>query len=130
MLTRWIAYDSVLKNAYISNLRLWEGSIFCLKEVLLLKPYEDKRIGEDTSVVNFLYTSKLLYPVTGAPNLYIYVYHGKNTWPLDHWNFIFTKSEKLPPENADMIEKILSGEYDQMQASLMLDELLDNPIFE
>lgn len=98
ILSRWIVFDSRTKKAYLSNFRLWEGSILCKKEVILQKPYPDMAKGEDTSVIDYLYMINELYIANDMPYLYLYVYHGNNTWDEDHFKMMFEYGMEMPEE--------------------------------
>ncbi len=125
VLTHWMVYDAVRKNAYISNQRIWEGSILCRKATMLLKPYESKRIGEDTATTDYLAAENHLHLIDDQPGLYIYIYHGNNTWNADHWEYIFECSEQLPEADATQITDILGGVYTVDTGSVLLDEIVE-----
>lgn len=124
VLTRWMVYDAVKQNAYISNYRIWEGSILCRKDIMSLKPYENKRIGEDTATTDYLSERNFLHLIDDQPALYIYIYHGNNTWNAAHWAYIFECSEQLPEADARQITDILNGAYDGNAGSALLDDIL------
>jgi len=124
ILSQWLVYDAVSHDAYISNKRRWEGSILCTKKALQEKRYEDKSIGEDTATVDYLYDREKLYTLDNTPQLYIYIYHGGNTWNHQHWSFIFKCSTRLSPEDSMRIKDILNGGSDVRSGSLLLDEIL------
>lgn len=124
ILTQWVVYDAVRKNAYVSNKRIWEGSILCRKEVLLLKPYENKSIGEDTPTIEYLAEENHLQLITDQPGLYIYIYHGHNTWNAGHWDYIFECSEQLPEADAADIVTMLNGTFSPHVGSLLMDEII------
>lgn len=126
ILAHWLVFDAVSKRAFISNKRLWEGSILCKKSTLLLKPYEQKAIGEDTPTIDYLDKMNLLQSVDHLPWLYIYVYHEKNTWGLAHWNYIFQCSTALRAQDDEAIAGILEGRYSPEAASCMLDEIAEH----
>lgn len=52
VLGRWIIYDSIGRQAYLSRQRAWEGSILCVRTEL--GRYPSLRRGEDTPVINQL----------------------------------------------------------------------------
>jgi glycosyltransferase involved in cell wall biosynthesis len=124
ILTQWVVYDAVSMQAYISNRRLWEGSILCRKNVLQLKLYEKLHIGEDTDTVNYLAEKDHLHLINSMPELYIYIYHGTNTWHYEHWNYIFQCSDQLPSEDAACITGILDGTYSVSDGGVLLDNII------
>ena len=111
LLSRWIVYDAIHQKAYISNRRLWEGSILCQKLLMLEKPYPAVSKGEDSSVIEFLYQQQHLHIIEDMPELYIYISHGNNTWEQSHFDLIFTCSTALSDEVASDIQAILEDEY-------------------
>lgn len=130
IMTSWIIFDATKNMGYISNSRLWEGSIFCRKDVLGQECYENKSIGEDTALIQDLYSRALLYPIRDVPHLYIYNYHGDNTWGHAHWQLIFKSSTLLDEATNQEIERIMAQKYDPLEASILLDTLLKIDIFD
>jgi glycosyltransferase involved in cell wall biosynthesis len=124
VLTQWVVYDAMRKNAYVSNRRIWEGSILCRKSTIRLAPYENKAIGEDTATVERLVEAGHLHLINGRPGLYIYIYHGHNTWHFDHWNYIFQCSDQLPDKDAAHLAGILNGDYATVAGSKLMDEIM------
>ncbi len=123
LLTQWIVYDDTRNDAYISNTRLWEGSILCNKEVMLQKRYEQVARGEDTAVIDHLKSKDYICEINGKAGLYIYIYHGSNTWHAAHWNAIFDHSKQLSVSQAALIRSILDGELSNREGSRLIDEL-------
>lgn len=125
IMTQWLVFNAIENKAYISNTRVWEGSILCRKSILQSKPYEDKSIGEDTPTIDYLVSNDCLYFMKGVPGIYIYVYHGGNTWDYEHWNCIFECSTELSYGDALVIADILNGKYSIHEGSLLLDDILE-----
>jgi glycosyltransferase involved in cell wall biosynthesis len=123
-LTYWIMYDNLTKNAYLSRKRLWEGSILCKKEVLVKAnvKYPFLERGEDFNMVENLLPLNIICPVD-IPNLYIYIYHGDNTWDYGHFKDNFRVGQELSPCACGLIREILEGKYSNVESS----ELLDSP---
>lgn len=88
VLVRWTMYDAVERLAYVSGQRAWEGSLLARRDVV--PPYPELRIAEDTPSVQAMLRDRLLVGLD-FPELYIYTFHGTNTWDLHHW-----KEELLP----------------------------------
>jgi len=130
IMTRWIVFDTTTQKAYLSNQRLWEGSILCKKNVITEKMYENQKMGEDTAVINYLFASKKIAIIDNAPNLYIYVYHGMNTWDYDHWSLFFKMSDELSIKDSQKIKDLLDSDSAITDSSFILDNILNNPIFE
>ncbi|MBB5637825.1 glycosyltransferase involved in cell wall biosynthesis [Pedobacter cryoconitis] len=109
VLSRILLYDSTTKEAYYSFSYTWDGTILCRKEILLQNQYADTNKGEDSHVITFLSGRKLLYEIDTAPFLYIYIYHGENTWNYAHFENFINKSQVLDKEANDRILLILNN---------------------
>lgn len=117
ILTHWLIFDATTGKSYVSNARLWEGSILSRKDVLSAYPRESK--GEDTVVIDQLYQSAQLALISDMPELYIYTFHGGNTWGTSHFDEIFNASCELSPEYGQQIREILEI-YDMIHIDLVL----------
>jgi len=95
VLSRWIVFDACSQKAYLSNRRLWEGSILCKRDRMLQNPYPQLSKGEDSNLINCLYEHGELSIIEDMPNLYVYIYHGDNTWEYAHFKQIFDYSKEL-----------------------------------
>jgi glycosyltransferase involved in cell wall biosynthesis len=124
VMTQWLVFDNTRGNAYLSNRRLWEGSVMCHKEVIRRKQYESVKIGEDTAVIDYLKENNHIYEVNDNAGLYIYIYHGANTWNAPHWERIFRYSELLQPGQSARISQVLKGDYSNLEASQIIDHLI------
>lgn len=92
VLWRQTLYDYLTKQAYITFERTWENTILVDRSVLSAYPNLTKR--EDTPVVEGLYRAGCLAKLD-APDLYVYTFHGKNTWDRQHWQEIVRLSRPL-----------------------------------
>lgn len=108
ILSRWIVFDATTGKTYISNRRLWEGSILCRRELILANPYQVLSKGEDTSVIHALYDKELLEIIDDEPEIYVYVYHGKNTWEQTHFQQIFECSFPLDESYSKQVIDLFS----------------------
>lgn len=108
ILSQWIVFDAVSSKAYLSNRRLWEGSILCRKDILQNRSYPEISKGEDTEVIDYLLRNNLLTVIHDMPELYIYTYHGANTWEQDHFTDIFAASTELSPQECAQVIDILN----------------------
>lgn len=104
VLTRIILFDLVSQQAYLSFPYTWDGTILCKKEVLMQNQYGYTNKAEDTHVIKFLSSKKLLFQIEDAPFLYVYIYHGENTWDYKHFEYFTSKSELL---NEEIKEKLI-----------------------
>lgn len=125
-MTQWLVFNTIENKAYISNTRVWEGSILCRKDILQLKPYDDKSMGEDTPTIDYLVTTNKLHLIKDIPILYIYIYHGSNTWNYEHWSYIFECSTELSKDDSLAIKDILANKYTVQDGSFILDKILEN----
>jgi len=83
VLLRIALYDSTTDTFYLSNVRGWENTLLCKRSSMV--PYAALNQGEDTPVVEALMSSRKLV-LLDHPDLYVYIYHGNNTWQHYHWN--------------------------------------------
>lgn len=126
IMLHWLVYDLTKRKAYISNSRTWEGSILCRKEALLNTPYENKTMGEEGATIDHLLSMNSLFQIDDTPQLYIYIYHGYNTWHSDHWNYIFECSTPLSAHISIKIGEIIDGKYSVTDGSALLNRLIQN----
>lgn len=110
VLSSVILFDSDTNEAYRSATRwAWEQTLLCERAVFesssLRYPALDK--GEDSVLIYNLKKDNLLL-TTHHTALYIYVYHGQNTWRRQHWddNFIRWATKLTAPQSA-LVYKIL-----------------------
>jgi len=130
ILSRWLLFDHITRRAYNSCIRLWEGSILCTKEALLQKEYEDKKRGEDTAVIMFLSSKRLLKPIPAMSHLYIYNFHGKNTFEYNHFKGFLPYSIPLGANINIEVENILQQKHTVTEGSTLLDRLFNNSLTE
>jgi glycosyltransferase involved in cell wall biosynthesis len=120
LLSHWLIYDELGKQAYLSPLRLWEGSILSRKDVLTPElKYPALSKSEDSIFIGKLLQKGAIYPLV-APVMYIYTVHQSNTWSRAHFERIFSASQKLSPTAALRVGEILAGEYSVEAASELL----------
>ena len=121
ILRYWIVLDAMSNRLYISNSRNWEGSILCRKELLLLKKYDKISKGEDSEVITFLCENDHLVKIDKVTGIYVYIYHGKNTWNLSHFSEIFKCSQEIHT-NKNISEMFL--DLSPEKSSLLIDNIL------
>jgi len=107
ILTRILLYDTISKQVYLSFPYPWEGTILCRKVILLQNQYKNSNIAEDSHVVRFLSSRNLLFSIEHVPFLYVYVYHGNNTWNYKHFEGFLSKSELITGEDSEHILGLL-----------------------
>ena len=74
-----------------SKWRVWEGSILCTKSRMPL--YPDSRSGEDTVVAQVIARERRI-ALLDAPDLYVYVVHGDNTFGPAHFESHWVHAEE------------------------------------
>ena len=120
VLSQWVMFDDFTQKSYLSYSRPWEGSILCLREVILQNPYPSLSKGEDTNVILGLYKQGEISLIKEMPHLYIYTIHGSNTWEYEHFIQLLKMSQELPESYSKDVMEALS-EYlqpDQRKPSL------------
>lgn len=100
--------DEPTGRAFLSARRVWEGTILVKKNAL--PRYDDGlAMREDTTVLRALVQREDV-AFLERPELYIYVYHGANTWDRTHWERnILGHSKELPPASATAVLDKLNG---------------------
>lgn len=120
VMTNWILFDEIERQGYFSLFRLWEGSVLCKKEVVnkeLCYPSMSK--GEDSIFINNLVEAHRVIPVIN-PNLYIYSCNGANVSSRGHFDFMFSRSQRLSPRLSKTITDILHSRYSIEEGSEIL----------
>jgi len=122
MLLYWLMFDSMDKSAYLSPFRLWEGSILCRKSIITPTcNYASLVKGEDTILLGNLLSSNSIFPIIN-PALYIYVFHGENTWDHDHFDVYYKRGKKLSARASKLVEAILDGCYSIEESTGLLND--------
>jgi glycosyltransferase involved in cell wall biosynthesis len=122
MLIYWLMFDATNLNAYLSPFRLWEGSILCEKSAINDEiNYASLEKGEDTILLGKLLETNCIFPII-KPSLYIYVFHGNNTWDFNHFNKFFSRGLKLPTHAAELIKDILDEKYTVEEGTMHLND--------
>jgi glycosyltransferase involved in cell wall biosynthesis len=107
VLARWILYDAERDAAYISTQRPWEGSLVAQRSAL--PAYTDAVRGEDTPVIQALLATGSLAGLD-EPWLYVYVFHGKNTWDRMHFERnLVAHGTRLGPREEARVRAQLAG---------------------
>jgi glycosyltransferase involved in cell wall biosynthesis len=107
-LYRIILYDGVAQVAYVSMTRCWEGSL--IVERAAMPAYSGERRGSDAPMVRQLLRDARLVPLD-RPELYVYVYHGRNLWNRRHWkDNLLAHAQPLPPAESRKVTALLSLE--------------------
>ena len=105
VLERWTIYDAIDRRAYVSARRAWEGSLVARKDAM--PAYADVPRGEDTALIASLMAEAKLTALD-RPDLYVYTYHGANTWARAHFRKrILMNAEALPESESARIARLL-----------------------
>lgn len=113
VLRRWIIYKD--GRAVVSSTRLWEGSLMCRKADM--PEYPSLHRGEDTPVIEQLEAADKIASLD-RPDLYVYAFHGGNTWHSLHWEGAFRAG--TAPASAEEFPILQDLQrYEQRSASLV-----------
>lgn len=106
LLARWMLWWPSKMRLAVSGKRQWEGSLLCRKSVM--PAYPSLKMGEDTPLVEQLMKNNRVVNLD-VPELYLYIYHGRNTFTSEHFSKIYEHaSEKFEGEvYEDAYQKLL-----------------------
>ena len=105
LLMRWVIYDLLNEQAYLSGPRLWEGSLVTRRDAII--DYPELVKGEDKAVVEQLITDDHVVGLD-KPHLYVYIVHGSNTWETEHWRKnLLPYAEQLTPESSAKVKALV-----------------------
>ena len=126
LLARVTLYDGPSKRAYVSNKRPWEQSM--VVERAILPPYPDVAKREDTPVVDELIRQGQQI-LLDRPELYIYTYHGKNTWDRRHWEHFLRSSQPLGEKSSRLLTALLDiGTHREVQFQMFVTDAICDSI--
>ncbi len=91
LLRRWMLWWPEARRLAISGARIWEGSILARAHSLPLYPALAR--GEDTEMVEALLARERAVTIE-APELYLYIRHGGNTFGAEHFTAIYNYSRR------------------------------------
>jgi len=99
----------VHNRAFLSSLGLWGASLFCEKRLFESRvKYPNLNHHEDSHIVEQLISLNCIFPIV-MPILYIYAYHGNNTFDKGHFERLHSRSQVLSPVIVDLFNKIYEG---------------------
>lgn len=117
-----LIYDQTQNEVYLSFTRPWEQTLMCnrkvVKDLNISFPAMEK--SEDFHFVKSLIQHNLVFPII-APNIYIYVYHGSNTWDQTFFHDLLSKTFNLPQTLANQVNRIISHETTFEEATSILE---------
>ncbi len=91
MLARQILWWPSRRRLAVSTPRIWEGSFVCRRKAL--PPYPHQRKGEDTPVINRIVSEERVV-LLNLPQMYVYVFHGENTFDESHWEKLWAAADE------------------------------------
>jgi glycosyltransferase involved in cell wall biosynthesis len=105
-----LVFDTVENESYLSFLRPWEQTLLCEKSVFSSAVrYGNMNRGEDSVLISSLIQNDWL-DVLFEPFLYVYIFHGGNTWHRQHWQQnIFRPGKKLDHDFSNILSEALAG---------------------
>ena len=107
ILSLWIIFDGSTQKAYLPLPYPLEGSVLCKRELMLQNPYPPLPKNEDSSVIQRLCKQGELSIIEDMPHLYVYIFHGNNTWDYYHFKKIIVNSLELHDDyTKEVIEAI------------------------
>jgi glycosyltransferase involved in cell wall biosynthesis len=105
VLSRWVMYDETTQSAFLSGPRAWEGSLVAERNAVPL--YPDLPRGEDKCVIERMLSEDKLVGLDN-PHLYVYIYHGANTWERSHWQKnLLPFAQPATPEATERVKSLL-----------------------
>lgn len=121
MLTNIIIFDVPRDQAYFSHFRLWPQTLLANIKVFDKVKYPAQNKSEDLEYLNLLHINSKVFPHVN-PGLYIYRYHGSNTWDYSHFEYIFGYCQKLSETLSQKIKSILTNKCTIKEAIDILEE--------
>lgn len=127
VLTHWLLFDTIMRKAYCSHQRLWEGSLMCQTTIARTQiRYPPYGRGEDNQ---FMAELNAQYDIIHLPlpMLYVYTYNGCNTWDYTHFASFFKKGYPLTNWATTVIEQLLNHPLSDQSDSdtLITDDFID-----
>ena len=118
-----VIYDSKKKQAFLSFNRLWENSILCKKNIVTKNfRYANLNKSEDTEFVQNLLANNQVFAIESPP-MYIYIFHGANTWNHKHFKMLCSLSIPLNKNASASVESIVNEQHSNEVASSILSSL-------
>jgi glycosyltransferase involved in cell wall biosynthesis len=120
ILAYWLMFDKENEQAYLSYPLMWPGTILCNRKLFDEgQRYPDLEKSEDSNFMTGLFWKNCMSPLI-MPSLYIYVYHGKNTWDASHFEKLFKGAQKLSRETSRLIASIIKNEHSPEVSSKLI----------
>lgn len=132
MIHQVLILDHSRNKAYVSINRAWEDTLMLNKETLVSEGLSDFLLGDGTSIlVMMIGLGKGICPINNFPNLYIKSYFKDKHVPVSiNWEEIIDFSHELELIDSIKLKNILTQKTDTNESSILIDQLLENPVFE
>lgn len=121
-----ILYDLKKKRAFLSRQRPSPQTLLCEKSIINFRDikYESWNRGEDHQLLTVLSRYSII-DVSFNPGMYIYTYHGRNTWNRRFWNKNHLyRNRKLPEDKFEILTNILNSTYTPGEARSYMDRII------
>ncbi len=120
-LERWLVYDTVLDQAWLSQGRTWEASLVAEREAM--PAYEPVAKSEDLISIMKMIAAKQVVSLL-RPNLYIYTCHRGNVSGRVHFKRnVFAHSTRLPDAFARRVAGLLNAPDGSAQQPITDEEM-------
>jgi len=120
VLSQILVFNSVSKQAFMSGITIWPQTILCKKNVINSNiSYPGLNKNEDTLLLDKLLKNNHIFPFV-SPTLYLYNYHGNNTYNFAHFNSLFSSSQQLSTHVSRLFTSIMSGSVSCAEGSNLL----------
>ena len=118
-----IIFDSPTAQAFVTSIGFISASLMCSKNAFKRFKYSDQNVSEDEAMVWGLLEFNLVHPMI-RPEIYIYVYHGRNTMIKYYFDRFYADALKLSPWAHEQIVSLLNQQYSVDEASNILSSKL------
>jgi glycosyltransferase involved in cell wall biosynthesis len=121
LLAYWIMFDKAREQAYLSFPLVFAGTILSHKDLYYQNGIRYPSIGrnEDTDFMYKVFQMNYSSPLIN-PSLYIYIYHGTNTWQGEHFELLFSRAQPLSPEVSLIVSEVLKRKHSHSEASALM----------
>lgn len=117
LLSAVLVYNAPVYLGYASSIRLWEQTVLFRREMYAHgHRYDELPRSEDRGFVQRMISHNLVYPLF-CPQLYVYNFHGHNTWGQDHFNFLMKRSQPLTSDASLLMKHVMEGRLAHSEAS-------------
>jgi len=117
LLSHLLVFNAKSQRCYASSIRLWEQTVMFRKELYYQGyRYDELPRSEDKAFIERMVADNLVYPLF-RPQLYIYNFHGGNTWGQNHFDFFMQRSQALDQRASLLAKHTLDGTFNHTEGS-------------